>query len=1471
MKGNQILKDSIKKEKLAIRFLSLMLIGSMCMNSVPVNAHSLVKDIRNFDNLEQQENELEESIASSREAIEKEIADIQKNIKSEIKEKCGIWYSESSEVSLYNLDETDEPSIATGGSIHVVSSSSSSSSLYSGGMSFTYKGEQYTISDDYNITIPNPDDSQQLDYGFYKDGVLVITKDGFGYADQTLPSDTHTEFNKSDLKAVVTIDNVTKLGDAVLSSNVAITDLCVYANSLTNVGNGFLNGSSNKVISIKELHLDNLVSTGIGFLAGCTFESDINLPSLVKLSNGSLGEVVAKGIYAGSVVEVESGVLASSTFNILSLPNVEMATGAGFLNNVQSKSSISFPKLVSVGAGFLASSNIDGDVELRTLETADGGSFTYTNAGNIYLDNFCPVSASGFFYGKGINVTKLGDIYAPKWDKFTGCLQQISAGNITLSKSIKSFNYTLQYLKANNIDLGFALDKSLSQGSTIVGLYRFDSYGDISLSFSINDEDVDYFIFSGFFMYSNIRNVKVSIVSSAVTMRDWFDNFSAKAITINGNNLKMESSFYGGSIPITVDNITLNVKGIYPVKGSSISSNFINLNVNKDFDVSSIEVIEGLQSSFQSVVCPSLNFESLKNLDMSNSFTAYAGDSNIIDIDSISFPNLSTGTINNCFYFSNAHIGEISMNSDGDLTFQSSFNGYDSTSKFKIDNISVSGVNLDLNSCFEYGEFSDVNIKADDLSIKTIGNSDSSFDRMKLNASNMSLNIFMPKVINDSLSISVIDTLTTTFCLYGATLSHVDIRASKLVSDATFLNTIVADDIELSNIQTLGINFLYNSTVGSVKLPDLVSVDTNSFYLSKIGVLDAPELKNIGTNGFFKSQVDDLILPKLEVVGDYAFSEATVNTFDFPNLIDAGKGAFNKSKAKEFYAPLLKTLKSHTLENSKFSKIIIPNLKEDNLSLGVSDYFDGNKYKQLFLSSDTISISTKNSNPEIVLAKGSTDLTSYNGFNLYSMGYGDILNSTQLQTIGDNLAVLGNISSDLEIPDHVKLWVRSGSQAEQWCKNHSKKYGNLDTVECDELYDIVNPVVFFNTSEINKTDGATFTINSMGERSFKANNFKVYLNDTEIDVIEPLSLLDSSVVADGISVVIPPESFTNMDYGKYTLKVVFDNLVNTTYSQDVEIVKKIISIPSTPLVPANPIQSVTGDDDKIETKPESPINPDSEFEDTSKPEIDEDNSDNDFNSPSISEDKDIIFSGDDIIIYPEIDYEDKVDVVLDNEELVIDKDFAVNDKDIVISKDVFTDSDTGNYPLTVIQGNDKHEYNISVRVPSLTIRKLMGKNSKFKLKLFNTSKVKWIKWSSENTKMATVKNGVVRTKNKTGIVEVKCKAKMKNGYLYSFTIKIDIRAKIKHTKNYWNKAGKSGVFYMMLDKEIHTGVPVKINFNNLSKDAKVTYTTSNKGIAFVNKKGKIIGVKKGRCNIKVTIDQNKTKYVYYINAIVEKY
>lgn len=90
-----------------------------------------------------------------------------------------------------------------------------------------------------------------------------------------------------------------------------------------------------------------------------------------------------------------------------------------------------------------------------------------------------------------------------------------------------------------------------------------------------------------------------------------------------------------------------------------------------------------------------------------------------------------------------------------------------------------------------------------------------------------------------------------------------------------------------------------------------------------------------------------------------------------------------------------------------------------------------------------------------------------------------------------------------------------------------------------------------------------------------------------------------------------------------------------------------------------------------------------------------------------------------------------------------------------------------------------------------------------------------------------------------------------------------------------SKAASASPSLMESEVSLYAGYRVhSIKYKNLSKSAKITYTSSNTKVAKVSTKGIVTPLKKGKATVTIVVDQNKKKYklkltVNILNPIVE--
>ncbi len=175
---------------------------------------------------------------------------------------------------------------------------------------------------------------------------------------------------------------------------------------------------------------------------------------------------------------------------------------------------------------------------------------------------------------------------------------------------------------------------------------------------------------------------------------------------------------------------------------------------------------------------------------------------------------------------------------------------------------------------------------------------------------------------------------------------------------------------------------------------------------------------------------------------------------------------------------------------------------------------------------------------------------------------------------------------------------------------------------------------------------------------------------------------------------------------------------------------------------------------------------------------------------------------------------------------------------------------------------------IEENIPTIILSKCMGYNMKFKVMFKNTSKAKIVCESSNKSIAKVSKNGLVTTKRKSGKTKIIVNAR-KGKHIVQYII--NLRVTKGQDQNY--SLTKYTVKYKyptaVLYRRVYKGAKYKIKLKNVSKDAKVTYKTSNKKVATVSSKGLVKGKKAGRTNVTVTIKQNGITYRYYVVVRVD--
>lgn len=215
---------------------------------------------------------------------------------------------------------------------------------------------------------------------------------------------------------------------------------------------------------------------------------------------------------------------------------------------------------------------------------------------------------------------------------------------------------------------------------------------------------------------------------------------------------------------------------------------------------------------------------------------------------------------------------------------------------------------------------------------------------------------------------------------------------------------------------------------------------------------------------------------------------------------------------------------------------------------------------------------------------------------------------------------------------------------------------------------------------------------------------------------------------------------------------------------------------------------------------------------------------------------------------------------------------------LTISNSAMQGKKEGTYPVVVTyKDGSKRTFNIKVvaydettvvkKVPTFNMQKDIGVGKKFKLNLVGRDANAVPQFKTSNKKIATVDSkGVIKAKKK-GKCTITASV-IQNGSYYTVKIKLIVKKSMK-MYNLKNAAlvKQQGVLpEFNVYKRVVKGKKTKLKFTNVTKDAKVTYTTSNKKVATISKKGVIKGKKKGFAKITAKIEQNG--YTYYTRLFV---
>ncbi len=245
-------------------------------------------------------------------------------------------------------------------------------------------------------------------------------------------------------------------------------------------------------------------------------------------------------------------------------------------------------------------------------------------------------------------------------------------------------------------------------------------------------------------------------------------------------------------------------------------------------------------------------------------------------------------------------------------------------------------------------------------------------------------------------------------------------------------------------------------------------------------------------------------------------------------------------------------------------------------------------------------------------------------------------------------------------------------------------------------------------------------------------------------------------------------------------------------------------------------------------------------------------------------------------ISEKLDSGKEVDKVLIDDKDLPSGSYNINEDSITIKSSAFSGfkADTVHPVQIVFKDGSKHSFNVRIieydektvikKVPILKLNKKLGIKQKFTLNIVGINKTAKKIYKSSNKKIATINSKGVITGKKKG----KCKITayiIQNGSYYKVKVNLTVK---KNIKNYnlkpaaLSKKMKGGQLpEFNVYKRVFKGKKTKLKFTNVEKKAKISYTSKNKKIAKVTKKGVITGKKKGVTVVTAKITQNGKTYV----------
>ncbi|HIS63347.1 MAG TPA: hypothetical protein IAC14_14110 [Candidatus Scybalomonas excrementigallinarum] len=245
------------------------------------------------------------------------------------------------------------------------------------------------------------------------------------------------------------------------------------------------------------------------------------------------------------------------------------------------------------------------------------------------------------------------------------------------------------------------------------------------------------------------------------------------------------------------------------------------------------------------------------------------------------------------------------------------------------------------------------------------------------------------------------------------------------------------------------------------------------------------------------------------------------------------------------------------------------------------------------------------------------------------------------------------------------------------------------------------------------------------------------------------------------------------------------------------------------------------------------------------------------------------YNGDDILITPDnIDLNEDFTFKIDGISSPI---YTVSDRYLEVSSSNFNDKDTGTYSAVVSQDDKSVNFNIKIKVPVVSVNKTIGVGTSYRFAFDNKHKISSISVQSSNKKIATATKGGLVKGNKSGRSRIVYTIRSKTGSIYKVRINLTVKKGVKKykAKKFKSKTYKTDLPVFGVNRSLHKGSYYQIRILNLSSNAKVTYTSSNKKIASVSK-GNVKAKRKGISCITVKVVQNKKVYYYRYNIVVKE-